>query len=135
MTCRMIGLFVNTLPLRLKLSGVTAKELVVQTARELGELLSNDQVPLTLAQGCSGIVGTAPLFTSVLNYRHSVGHSVVRQRLAADQQSMRQRRVAVGQCFFIPAPLARLLPLIQCQEPAGQFLADAADSAVALKSL
>lgn len=69
---RMLGMAVNTLPLRLRLKDVTTKELVEQTHRELVELLNHEQVPLTLAQRCSGITGTAPLFTAVLNFRHSV---------------------------------------------------------------
>jgi amino acid adenylation domain-containing protein/thioester reductase-like protein len=72
-----MGLFVNTLPLRLQLRGVTAEGLLAQTQQGLEELLTYDQTSLTLAQRCSGMSGTAPLFTSVLNCRYSVGHSVV----------------------------------------------------------
>jgi len=79
----MLGLFVNTLPLRLSLRNVTTKELVEQTDNELKELLKYEQAPLTMAQRCSGIVGTAPLFTAVLNYRRSLGHSVVDTRSEA----------------------------------------------------
>lgn len=64
------GMFVNTLPLRMKLQGVTAEELVRRTQRELIELLAHEQTSLAAAQRCSGIVGSAPLFTSLLNYRH-----------------------------------------------------------------
>jgi amino acid adenylation domain-containing protein len=74
---RMIGLFVNTLPLRLRLQHSTAKQLVEQAHRELGELLDYQQASLALAQRCSGNAGIGPLFTAVLNYRHSVEHSVV----------------------------------------------------------
>jgi amino acid adenylation domain-containing protein len=71
-TQRMLGMSVNTLPLRLRLQNVTARELVEQTHRELLELLDHEQASLTLAQQCSGI---APLFTAILNYRHSVSAS------------------------------------------------------------
>jgi amino acid adenylation domain-containing protein len=67
-----LGMFVNTLPLRLRLGGVTAIELVEQTERELGELLRHEDASLVEAQRCSGIVGSGPLFTSLLGYRHSV---------------------------------------------------------------
>ncbi len=67
----MLGLSVNTLPLRLSLAGLTAKELLDQTHRELVSLPKHESVPLTLAQRCSEITGSAPLFTSLLNYRHS----------------------------------------------------------------
>lgn len=66
-----VGLFVNTVPLRLRLSATTADELITRTQNELVELLSHEQSSLAVAQNCSGIVGSAPLFTSVLNYRHS----------------------------------------------------------------
>jgi amino acid adenylation domain-containing protein len=67
-----LGMFINTLPLRLKLRDVTARELVEQTQRELVALLSHEHASLAVAQRCSGIVGSAPLFTALLNYRHSV---------------------------------------------------------------
>jgi amino acid adenylation domain-containing protein len=65
-----LGMFLNTLLLRLRLQEVTAKELVVRTQTELLELLNYEQSPLTVAQRCSGIDGSAPLFTALLNYRH-----------------------------------------------------------------
>ena len=69
---RILGMFINTLPLRLQLQGVTTKELVEQTQRELIELLSHEQAALAIARRCSSIVGPAPLFSALLNYRHSV---------------------------------------------------------------
>ena len=68
---RMLGLLINTLPLCLQLQGVTVMELVEQTQKELVELLNYEQAPLAVAQRCSGIVGSAPLFTALLNYVHS----------------------------------------------------------------
>jgi len=67
---RMLGLLINTLPLRLRLDELTAKGLVEQTQRELIDLLSHEQESLSLAQRCSSIGGGAPLFTTLLNYRH-----------------------------------------------------------------
>ncbi|MFC4311926.1 amino acid adenylation domain-containing protein, partial [Steroidobacter flavus] len=71
-TQRMLGMFINTLPLRLQLHGTTARSLVEQTQRELIELLAHEQASLAVAQRQSGIVGSAPLFTALFNYRHSV---------------------------------------------------------------
>jgi amino acid adenylation domain-containing protein len=68
---RMLGLTVNTLPLRLQLRDMTARLLVKQTHQELLDLASYDCAPLALTQRCSAIAGSAPLFTSLLNYRHS----------------------------------------------------------------
>lgn len=67
----MVGMFVNTLPLRLQLHDLTAKELVARTDQELRELLEYEHTSLAFAQRCSGIASTAPLFTALLNYRHS----------------------------------------------------------------
>jgi amino acid adenylation domain-containing protein len=70
-TRRTLGMFINTLPLRLRLAGVSARELIECTQKELVELLMHEQDSLALAQRCSGIGGSAPLFSSLLNYRHS----------------------------------------------------------------
>lgn len=78
-----LGMFVNTLPLRLRLQGITVKELVEQTHRELTELLDYSQVSLTLARRCSGITGNAPLITALLNYRYSVADHESEQDRAA----------------------------------------------------
>ena len=67
-THRMPGIFVNSLPLRLKLERVTARELVEQTQRELVELLSHEQSSLALVQRCSSLPASTPLFSTQLNY-------------------------------------------------------------------
>src|SRR5262249_5398079 len=66
-----LGMFINTLPLRLRLQNATAKELIEQTQRELVELLSHEQASLAIARRCSAVPGSAPLFSALLNYRHS----------------------------------------------------------------
>jgi amino acid adenylation domain-containing protein len=67
-----VGMAVSTLPLRLELRDVTARELLEQTHREIDELRKHQLSPLVLAQRCSGVAGTAALFTTLLNYRHAV---------------------------------------------------------------
>src|SRR5581483_7491990 len=69
---RILGMFINTLPLRVSMRDLTARQLVDQTQRELVQLLTHEQASLAVAQRCSGVVGSAPLFTALLNYRHSV---------------------------------------------------------------
>lgn len=73
---RMLGMAVNTLPLRLALKNVTARELVDTTHLELAQLLEHEHAPLTLAQRCSGISGGAPLFTTLFNFRRSPADSI-----------------------------------------------------------
>ncbi len=68
---RMIGMFINTLPMRVPLAGASARSLVQTVHTGLLDLLAHEQAPLTLAQGCAGVPGTLPLFTAVMNYRHS----------------------------------------------------------------
>ena len=89
---RILGMFINTLPLRLRLGGVTVEELVEQTQRELVELLRYEQVSLAQAQSWSGIEGAAPLFTALLNYRHSAPDSD-----SAEQLSESGIRILLGQ--------------------------------------
>jgi amino acid adenylation domain-containing protein len=71
---RVLGMFINTLPVRIGL-GQTAEEGVRQTHALLGRLIEHEHAPLALAQRCSGVVAPLPLFTTLLNYRHS-GRSV-----------------------------------------------------------
>jgi amino acid adenylation domain-containing protein len=68
---RILGMFINTLPLRLKLA-CSVGQLVEQTQRELIELLGYEQASLVLAQRCSGVSGSMPLFNALLNYRHAM---------------------------------------------------------------
>ncbi|MDY6947304.1 MAG: amino acid adenylation domain-containing protein [Pseudomonadota bacterium] len=67
---RIIGMFINTLPLRLRLDGITAGELLQRTQAELVELVTHEQASLAMAQRCSAVDGSSALFTSLLNYRH-----------------------------------------------------------------
>ncbi|MDC3735982.1 non-ribosomal peptide synthase/polyketide synthase [Pseudomonas syringae pv. syringae] len=67
---RAMGMFMNTLPVRMQLAAQGTHELVMATHRDLSELLAHEQAPLALAQRCSGVATTVPLFTTLLNYRH-----------------------------------------------------------------
>ncbi len=68
---RALGLFLNTLPLRLRLDRQDAESALRQVHAELAGLLRHEHAPLSLAQRCSALPGQAPLFASLLNYRYS----------------------------------------------------------------
>ena len=70
-TERALGIFINTLPLRLDLAGQTVQAAVQQAHQRLTTLMRHEHAPLALAQRCSGVAAPAPLFNSLLNYRHS----------------------------------------------------------------
>ncbi|WP_248731879.1 non-ribosomal peptide synthetase [Pseudomonas sp. MWU13-2517] len=65
---RALGMFINTLPLRACLAGKTVVGALGDTHAQLTALLVHEQASLALAQRCSG---AAPLFNSLLNYRHT----------------------------------------------------------------
>jgi arthrofactin-type cyclic lipopeptide synthetase C len=68
---RVLGMFINTLPIRLALNGEGVEAGVRRTHALLTELLHHEHAPLALAQRCSGVAAPLPLFGALLNYRHS----------------------------------------------------------------
>ncbi|BET96662.1 hypothetical protein TCT1_15830 [Xenorhabdus sp. TCT-1] len=68
---RILGMFINTLPIRITLTGLSVQEAVQATYRNLTLLLEHEQASLSLAQRCSGVAQPIPLFSALLNYRHS----------------------------------------------------------------
>ena len=75
---RAMGLFMNTLPVRMRVGERGAEESVRGAHRQLAELMRHEHASLAQAQRCSGVPAPAPLFTSLLNYRHSAGAGQVR---------------------------------------------------------
>jgi len=69
---RVLGMFINTLPVRLQLRELACSDSVLQMHQQLNELLEHEHAPLSLAQSCSDLVAPAPLFTALLNYRYSI---------------------------------------------------------------
>ncbi|PHM37495.1 non-ribosomal peptide synthetase [Xenorhabdus innexi] len=66
-----MGLLINTLPIRVKLTDNSVQTTVQETSQNLIRLLEHEQATLTQAQNCSGIAPSLPLFNTLLNYRHS----------------------------------------------------------------
>ncbi|MFM9272246.1 condensation domain-containing protein, partial [Halomonas elongata] len=68
---RTLGMFINTLPVRIEVGGCGVAECLRRTHDALSELMHHEHASLALAQRCSGLSGGTPLFSSLLNYRYS----------------------------------------------------------------
>ncbi|WP_313432808.1 condensation domain-containing protein, partial [Pseudomonas sp.] len=79
---RGLGMFINTLPLRLDLNGLGVREGVRLAHERLSALLMHEHASLALAQRCSGVAAPTPLFSAMLNYRHGAS--------ARQQQAQRE---------------------------------------------
>ena len=69
---RVMGLFINTLPVRIRIGeeGVEAS-VAKRSLRCWPDLMRHEHASLALAQRCSAVPAPAPLFSSLLNYRHN----------------------------------------------------------------
>ncbi|KAG0016980.1 hypothetical protein BGZ80_008719 [Entomortierella chlamydospora] len=67
-----MGLFINTLPIRVDLDECSVKESIRKTHARLAALIEHEHASLALAQRCSNVPAGTPLFSSLLNYRHNV---------------------------------------------------------------
>jgi amino acid adenylation domain-containing protein len=70
---RVMGPFINTLPVRVRVADDGAEESVRRTHTLLAEVLRHEHASLALAQRCSGVHAPAPLFSALMNYRHAAG--------------------------------------------------------------
>src|SRR5208282_6638367 len=68
---RVLGLFINTLPVRIRVGEEGVEASAWATHTQLADLLRHEHASLALAQRCSAVPASAPLFSALLNYRHS----------------------------------------------------------------
>ncbi|MBD2816427.1 amino acid adenylation domain-containing protein, partial [Xenorhabdus sp. Flor] len=67
-----MGLFINTLPLRLDINETPVRDSVRAVHTRLAGLLAHEHASLVLAQRCSGVASGMPLFNTLLNYRYNL---------------------------------------------------------------
>lgn len=91
----LLGLMINTLPIRIDLGDVSIRELLAQVHSVLNNLLHYELTPLSLAQKCSPLGASTPLFSGMLNYRHPVqvaqASAVLRNLAGTDILSYEER--------------------------------------------
>ena len=68
---RVLGMFINTLPVRVALANASVQTVLTRTYEQLSDLLRHEQASLALAQRCSDVSAPLPLFTALFNYRHT----------------------------------------------------------------
>ncbi|MCT8278696.1 non-ribosomal peptide synthase/polyketide synthase [Xanthomonas translucens] len=74
---RVLGMFLNTLPIRLGGCGPTVTQALHHTQQALARLFHHEHAPLALAQRCSAVDPTLPLLNAMLNYRYAGGSNVL----------------------------------------------------------
>ncbi|KAG0345422.1 hypothetical protein BGZ54_005572, partial [Gamsiella multidivaricata] len=68
---RAMGLYMNTLPLRVHVEDIGVVDSVRRVHADLAALLEHEHASLALAQRCSSVSSGMPLFSALLNYRHN----------------------------------------------------------------
>ena len=68
---RVMGPFINTLPVRIGIGDDGVEASIRRTHRLLADLLRHEHASLALAQRCGAVPAPMPLFSTLLNYRHS----------------------------------------------------------------
>ncbi|KAF7783787.1 amino acid adenylation protein, partial [Pseudoalteromonas rubra] len=68
---RLLGMLINTLPVAVELQGSSVADLIKDVDKRLKALLSYEQVSLAQAQKHSAVGSDGPLFSAMLNYRHT----------------------------------------------------------------
>jgi amino acid adenylation domain-containing protein len=68
---RVMGMFINTLPFRLTMRGMSIVDAVKTTSQQLSELMHHEQASLAQAQRSSKVPAGVPLFNALFNFRRS----------------------------------------------------------------
>ena len=68
---RGMGLFINTLPMRIRMGREGVETDVRRAHEQLADLLRHEHASLAQAQRCSKVAAPTPLFSALLNYRHN----------------------------------------------------------------
>ncbi|WP_459620549.1 amino acid adenylation domain-containing protein, partial [Burkholderia sp. 3C] len=74
---QVMGLFINTLPVRVEAGAAGVRDAALRTHRRLADLMGHEHASLAFAQRCSGVAAPAPLFSALLNFRHSADGTVI----------------------------------------------------------
>jgi len=85
---QMLGLFINTLPIRIALTQANVQDTLLAVQSHLSDLLSHEQASLSLIQQCSGLPNGTSLFSAILNYRHSVEATNDQQQTLLELESI-----------------------------------------------
>ena len=70
-----MGMFINTLPVRIDVGRASAQAALKATHGRLAALLKHEHASLALSQRCSSVPAGAPLFATLLNYRYMAADS------------------------------------------------------------
>jgi amino acid adenylation domain-containing protein len=100
---RVMGPLINTLPVRIGVGEEGVEAAVRRTHALLADLLRHEHASLALAQRSSGVAAPAPLFTSLLNYRHGGGPKLPRE---AGQPGVQGRSIGVQERTNYPVAFA-----------------------------